>query len=107
MSEVPLGVFLSGGLDSQHDCTYAHKAGMHPLKTFTIGFDRPEWDESADAQVIADHFQTEHHVLTLREQAMAHDLPQTIFNSHAILTSRLVIRRRCPPIIFPSWPTNM
>jgi len=47
MSEVPLGVFLSGGLDSSAVVAYAHKAGLRPLKTFTIGFDRPEWDESA------------------------------------------------------------
>src|SRR3712207_7250821 len=47
-------------------------------KTFTIGFDREEWDESADAKVVADHFGTEHHVLTLREQDMARDLPDTV-----------------------------
>ena len=46
MSEVPLGVFLSGGLDSSAIVAYAHRAGLHPIKTFTIGFDRPEWDES-------------------------------------------------------------
>ncbi len=78
MSEVPLGVFLSGGLDSSAIVAYAHKAGVRPLKTFTIGFDRPEWDESADAQVIADHFQTEHHVLTLREQDLMRDLPEMV-----------------------------
>ena len=78
MSEVPLGVFLSGGLDSSTIVAYAHKAGLRPLKTFTIGFDRPEWDESADAQVVAQHFQTEHHVLTLREQDLAQNLPETV-----------------------------
>jgi asparagine synthase (glutamine-hydrolysing) len=79
MSEVPLGVFLSGGLDSSTVVAYAHKSGLRPLKTFTMGFDRPEWDESADAQVVARHFQTDHHVLTLREQDLAQDLPGTLF----------------------------
>jgi asparagine synthase (glutamine-hydrolysing) len=78
MSEVPLGVFLSGGLDSSTIVAYAHKAGLRPLKTFTIGFDRQGWDESADAALVARHFQTDHHVLTLRERDLAHGLPQTL-----------------------------
>jgi asparagine synthase (glutamine-hydrolysing) len=78
MSEVPLGVFLSGGLDSSTIVAYAHKAGLRPLKTFTIGFDRPGWDESADAALVARHFQTDHHVLTLRERDLAQALPQTL-----------------------------
>ena len=78
MSEVPLGVFLSGGLDSSAIVAYAHKAGLHPLKTFTIGFDRPEWNEAADAQIVADHFQTEHHTLILREEDLSSNLPETI-----------------------------
>lgn len=78
MSEVPLGVFLSGGLDSSTIVAYAHRAGLHPIKTFTIGFDRPGWDESADAERIARHFQTDHHVLTLRETDLAANLPETV-----------------------------
>jgi asparagine synthase (glutamine-hydrolysing) len=78
MSEVPLGIFLSGGLDSATIVAYAHKAGLHPIKTFTIGFDRRQWDESADAEVVARHFRTDHHVLTLREQALTDRLPDTV-----------------------------
>ena len=75
MSEVPLGVFLSGGLDSSAIVVYMYKAKVQPLKTFTIGFDRPEWDESADAEVVAKHFQTDHHLLTLREQDLTENWP--------------------------------
>jgi asparagine synthase (glutamine-hydrolysing) len=78
MSEVPLGIFLSGGLDSSAIVAYAHKAGLRPIKTFTIGFDRRQWDESGDAQVVARHFATDHHVLTLREQDLARCLPDTV-----------------------------
>jgi asparagine synthase (glutamine-hydrolysing) len=78
VSEVPLGIFLSGGLDSSAVVAYAHKAGLRPLKTFTIGFDRPEWDESPDAKVVAEHFHTDHHVLHLREAEMKADLPETV-----------------------------
>ena len=80
MSEVPLGVFLSGGLDSSAVVAYAHKAGLRPLKTFTVGFDRPEWDESRDAQTVADHFQTDHHVLHLREDDLKAHLPETVLS---------------------------
>jgi asparagine synthase (glutamine-hydrolysing) len=80
MSEVPLGVFLSGGLDSSTVVAYAHKAGLRPLKTFTIGFDRPEWDESRDAQVVADHFETDHHVLHLSEGDLKAHLPETVLS---------------------------
>ncbi len=78
MSEVPLGVFLSGGLDSSTIVAYAHKAGLRPIKTFTIGFDRPAWDESADAERVARHFGTEHHVLMLHEADLTRTLPETV-----------------------------
>ncbi len=73
-SEVPLGVFLSGGIDSSAIVAYAHAAGLDPLKTFTIAFDRPEWDESADARRVADHFNTQHHELQLTEPEMRNGL---------------------------------
>jgi asparagine synthase (glutamine-hydrolysing) len=78
MSDVPLGIFLSGGLDSSTIVAYAHKAGLRPIKTFTIGFDRRRWDESPDAELVARHFGTDHHVLTLREEDLARSLPDTV-----------------------------
>ena len=80
MSDVPLGIFLSGGLDSSTVAAYAHKAGLRPLKTFTIGFDRPEWDESAAARIVADHFGAEHHVLQLSENELKANLPETVLS---------------------------
>jgi asparagine synthase (glutamine-hydrolysing) len=79
MSDVPLGIFLSGGLDSSAIVAYAHRAGLRPIKTFTIGFDRPQWDESADAAHVAAHFGTDHHVLVLRERDLVLSLPDTLF----------------------------
>jgi asparagine synthase (glutamine-hydrolysing) len=77
-SEVPLGVFLSGGLDSSAIVAYAHAAGLRPLKTFTIGFDRKEWDESDDALRIAKHFGTEHHALRLSENDILGSFEDTL-----------------------------
>lgn len=77
-SDVPLGVFLSGGLDSSAVVAYACEAGLHPLQTFTIGFDRKEWDESDDAARIARHFGTQHHLLRLDEAMMRDSLDETL-----------------------------
>jgi len=77
-SDVPLGVFLSGGLDSSAVVAYASEAGLKPLQTFTIGFDRAEWDESEDAARVARHFGTQHHVLRLDEASMRDNLDETL-----------------------------
>jgi asparagine synthase (glutamine-hydrolysing) len=78
MSEVPLGSFLSGGIDSSAVVAYMRRAGVQPLRTFTIGFDRPEWDESADAAAVAARLDTDHHVLRLREEDLTANLPATL-----------------------------
>lgn len=77
-SEVPLGVFLSGGLDSSAVVAYADRAGLRPMETFTIAFDRPEWDESEDALRVAKHFGTNHHTLELSESQMRDSLIETL-----------------------------
>ena len=77
-SEVPLGVFLSGGLDSSAVVAYAHRAGLDPIKTFTIGFDRPEWDESEDALRVAQHYGTDHHMLRINEADLCASFDSTL-----------------------------
>lgn len=77
-SDVPLGVFLSGGLDSSAIVAYASLAGLKPLNTFTIGFDVDEWDESEDAAIVARHYGTEHHLLRLSEEDMRDSLEDTL-----------------------------
>lgn len=61
VSDVPVGIFLSGGIDSTAVLALAHAQGVAPLQTFCIGFEQQEFDESDLAQRTADHFQTEHH----------------------------------------------
>lgn len=60
-SDVPLGAFLSGGMDSAAVLALMAKQSSRPIKTFTIGFGDPAYDELADARSTADYFGAEHH----------------------------------------------
>ena len=68
-SDVPVGVFLSGGIDSSAITVLAAQASAKRLHTFSIGFDQPSYNESAHARRVASLFGTEHHeeVLTLSQ----------------------------------------
>ncbi|HBM15603.1 MAG TPA: asparagine synthase (glutamine-hydrolyzing) [Lentisphaeria bacterium] len=62
MSEVPLGCFVSGGLDSAVVTSLLSGFLKGDLSTFTIGFDDPQYDERDYAKIVAEHFGTKHHV---------------------------------------------
>lgn len=81
ISDVPLGVFLSGGVDSS--AVTAMMCRLMPpkdVKTFTIGFREGRYDESAHARRIARHLGTDHHERTLDEGMMLERLPGLIAN---------------------------
>ena len=65
VSDVPLGVFLSGGLDSSCLVALMRRHISGPLKTFTIGYEDKTFSELDYAQIVADHCQTDHRVLRL------------------------------------------
>lgn len=71
VSDVPLGAFLSGGIDSS--CVVAMMAleSSRPVKTCSIGFDSSKFDEVEFAQIVADQYQTEHHKMTVKENAVS------------------------------------
>jgi asparagine synthase (glutamine-hydrolysing) len=71
MSEVPLGVFLSGGLDSSAIVAAMAQESAQPVKTFSIGFSDKSYDELAYARRVAEHFATEHHEFRVEPDALA------------------------------------
>ena len=70
-SDVPLGILLSGGLDSSLVVAAAARASATPVKTFTIALPGSTLDESGYASTVARHFSTDHHRLELDRSSLA------------------------------------
>jgi asparagine synthase (glutamine-hydrolysing) len=78
VSDVPLGIFLSGGIDSSAIAALAVRSGTARVRTFNIGFDEPALDESAHARAVAQALGTEHHELRLTRDVFQEELPQAL-----------------------------
>jgi len=76
VADVPVGCFLSGGIDSSLVTSLMQSVSTSPTKTFTIGFDDPKLNEAHHAQEIANHLGTKHTEMHITHEAMKHTLPE-------------------------------
>jgi asparagine synthase (glutamine-hydrolysing) len=78
VSDVPMGAFLSGGIDSSAIVSHMANTSDEPITTLTIGFKEKEFDESAHSAEISRLFKTRHKLLTLDEEQLLDALPSAI-----------------------------
>ena len=77
-ADVPVGAYLSGGLDSSAVCAAAQGASRQTLHTFSIGFAEPRLDESAHQQVVADYLRTDHAARRISGEDIAAVFPDVV-----------------------------
>ncbi len=80
MADVPLGMFLSGGIDSSAICAVMSKFVGDPIKTFSVGFKEREANEFEYARIVAGKFKTEHHEITITPGQFFAELPNLVWH---------------------------
>jgi asparagine synthase (glutamine-hydrolysing) len=80
MSDVPLGVFLSGGLDSSVVAALTQKIRREPIETFSVGYSEEAFSELPYARQVADHLGSKHHEIRMSSQDFFDTLPTLIWH---------------------------
>lgn len=81
MSDVPLGTFCSGGIDSSLVTAMAAKASSQPINTFSVGFHEADFDETVYARMVSKQYGTHHHEIQLNAAEYAELLPTMIWQN--------------------------
>jgi asparagine synthase (glutamine-hydrolysing) len=98
MSDVPFGVFLSGGVDSSANVALMSELSDRPVRTYTVGFsDHRELNELDEARAVAGRFGTEHHEVRIGEREMKEFLPELVFHQDEPIADPV-----CVPLYFVS-----
>ena len=80
MADVPLGMFLSGGIDSSAICAMLSEMVDEPIKTFSVGFAEREANEFEYARIVANAYKTEHHEITITPEQFFAELPNLVWH---------------------------
>jgi asparagine synthase (glutamine-hydrolysing) len=80
MADVPLGMFLSGGIDSSAIAAMMSEMVREPIKTFSVGFKEREANEFEYARIVSRAFKTEHHEITITPEQYFAELPNLIWH---------------------------
>jgi asparagine synthase (glutamine-hydrolysing) len=80
MSDVPLGVFLSGGLDSSAVAALTRKIRGDRIQTFSVGYGEEAFSELRYARIVAEHIDSEHHEVRLSREQFFESLPKLIWH---------------------------
>ncbi len=80
MSDVPLGMFLSGGIDSSAISAVMSRISEGPVKTFSVAFDETEANELPYARIASRAFKTEHHEITISVEQFFNALPRLVWH---------------------------
>jgi asparagine synthase (glutamine-hydrolysing) len=98
MSDVPFGVFLSGGVDSSANVALMSELMSQPVRTYTVGFeDNNELNELDNARSVAKRFRTDHHEVMIDRKDMRKFLPDLIFHQDEPLADPV-----CVPLYYVS-----
>ena len=76
IADVPVGVLLSGGLDSSTVVALMHRSATQPIRTYSVGFEDPSFSELPFARDVADRFETVHREVTVTPQMVREMLPE-------------------------------
>ena len=80
MADVPLGMFLSGGIDSSAIAAMMSTMVREPIKTFSVGFREREANEFQYARLVAKKFGTDHHEITITPEQFFDALPNLVWH---------------------------
>ncbi len=102
MSDVPLGVFLSGGLDSSAVAALTTKIRKEPIETFSVGYGEEAYSELPYARTIAGHLKSKHHEVQLSRDEFFQTLPRLIWHED----EPIAWPPAWPSILLPGWHEN-
>jgi asparagine synthase (glutamine-hydrolysing) len=88
IADVPLGAFLSGGLDSSTLVALMKEHRQGAIKTFSVGFSDPAYDETPHARAVAKYFGTDHYEITCSSEDVARHLPDVAWHADNLLADQ-------------------